>query len=187
MANFITVFRIFLAFVTYGILIHTDLIYLAFVFTGFVILGDFFDGLVARKFNESSKFGAWLDIAGDRIIELGYWIVFVSQNLISPWIALVFLTRGIIVDGIRSFAQEQGYTAFGENTMMGSKLGKFIVSSNFSRFSYAVSKVIAFCLVILSIKHQEIKLFGDIFVYISLVFCVLRGLPVLLESPKFLK
>ena len=37
---------------------------------------DGVDGYVARKFHEESKFGALLDIMGDRIVENTYWILF---------------------------------------------------------------------------------------------------------------
>ncbi|MFX6040705.1 CDP-alcohol phosphatidyltransferase family protein, partial [Acinetobacter baumannii] len=81
----------------------------------------------------ASKLGGVLDIAGDRAVELSYWVAFAALQWIPVWVPLVFLVRGTFVDGIRAALSEKGYTAFGANTMMQSELGKFIVASKTSR------------------------------------------------------
>jgi hypothetical protein len=99
--------------------------------------------------------------------------------------------RGTFVDAIRSFAGEQGHTAFGTSTMMQSGLGKFLVASNFSRFTYAVAKAVAFCLLIAA--HTQVGITYGVmtaalaFVYIAVTFCVVRGVPVLIESKGLFK
>lgn len=188
MANFISIFRVILCFVTVGLLfIEAKAIYwTAFGLTILVIWMDGLDGYVARKFNETSKFGAVLDILSDRIVENVYWITFAVLGWIPLWVSLLVLTRGIITDSLRSLALEYGYTAFGENTMMQTGIGKFLVASNFSRFSYAVFKALAFSLLILAQVVPQVSLIAYICVYISVFFCVVRGLPVMIESKRFL-
>lgn len=193
MANFITILRAFLALVVVGLLfIKSDTIYwAAFILTIIVIWMDGLDGYVARKFNLSSKFGAVLDILSDRIVENVFWITFVGLGWLPLWVPLTVVTRGIITDGLRSVALEQGYTAFGSETMMESKIGKFIVASNFCRFSYAVFKAIAFALMIIAHTPSEytgkeiITIIAYASAYISVFFCVLRGIPVIFESKRF--
>ena len=195
MANFITILRILIAIVVVCMLFfHTTKIYItATILTAIVIWFDGLDGFIARKFNESSKFGAVLDILGDRIVENIYWITFSTLTWFSipVWIPLIVVTRGIITDGIRSLALEQGFTAFGSTTMMQSKVGRFIVASNFSRGTYAVAKAFAFVFLIAGTIPQEYQAqnivfnFGLICAYISVAFCVLRGLPVIIESKRF--
>lgn len=186
--NIVTVSRVFLAVFTLPLLWMTPDVmkWTAFGLTIFVIWADGIDGYLARKLNQASKLGGILDIAGDRVVEMAYWIAFSALNWIPVWVPLLFLVRGTFVDAIRAHAVEQGYTAFGKNTMMQSKIGKFLVASNFSRFTYAVVKAVAFCLIIachteLGGKYgvEPIALF---FVYFSCLFCVIRGLPVILES-----
>ena len=193
MANMITILRMILAIITVALLfIHTTPIYIAaFILTVLVIWMDGLDGYVARKFNESSKFGAMLDILGDRIVENIYWITFCALGFVQPWIPIVVVTRGILTDGVRSLAFEKGYTAFGATTMMQGKIAKFIVASNFCRFTYAVCKALAFALLIaakipVEYKGREIvNTVAYVCVYISVFFCVVRGLPVLIESKRF--
>ena len=188
MANFISILRTLLSFVVAGMLfINSNTVYwTAFVLTILIIWMDGLDGYVARKFNETSKFGAVLDILSDRIVENVYWVTFAVLGWLPLWVPLVVLTRGIITDGLRSLALEQGYTAFGQTTMMQSKVGKFIVASNFSRFSYAVFKAVAFALLIVAQIRPEVSLIAYISAYASVFFCVVRGLPVIIESKRFL-
>ena len=196
-ANVITVSRVVLAVFVLLLLpgASDQVLWTVFVLTIFVIWADGLDGYFARKFKQSSKLGGILDIAGDRVVELAYWTVFAALAWIPLWVPLLFLVRGIFVDAIRSHLSEAGFTAFGEKTMMQSKVGKFLVASNFSRFSYAVAKALAFCLVIAAhtevgtnfaiagVSLEGIALF---LVYFSCVFCLLRGLPVIIESRKYL-
>ena len=75
--------------------------------------------------------------------------------------------------------------------MMQGKIAKFIVASNFSRFTYAVCKAVAFFFLIAgnfpqNYPNKEIILqIGVVCAIISTVFCVVRGLPVVVESKRF--
>ncbi len=192
MANIITLSRIFLAFIAMGLLFY-DVKYalVSLILTIFVMWFDGLDGYVARKFNETSKLGAVLDIMGDRIVENLYWMSFCALGWISVLVPTIVLTRGIVTDSLRSLALAQGFTAFGEKTMMQGKIAKFIVASNFSRFTYAVCKALAFLLLIAGhLKFNTdhtLYIIGLICTWISVIFCVLRGLPVVFESKRFLK
>lgn len=192
-ANVITVARVFVAVGTLlllwlpGDIVFTDSIrWSVFILTILIIWADGLDGYFARKLNQSSKFGGILDIAGDRVVEMAYWIAYSTLQWVPVWVPLLFLVRGTFVDAIRSHASEMGYTAFGQNTMMQSPVGKFLVASNFSRFTYAVAKAAAFCLVVAAQTtlgaSWGLKPFADFLVYFTCAFCVIRGLPVILES-----
>lgn len=191
--NVVTVSRVGLTLGTLLLLYSPSdqLRWTAFGLTAFIIYADALDGYLARKLNQASKFGAILDIAGDRVVEMAYWIAFAALGWIPVWVPLVFLVRGTFVDAIRSFASEQGYTAFGAKTMMQSGIGKFLVSSNFSRFTYAVVKALAFCIVIAAhtttLADTCAQQVGMALVYASVAFCLIRGLPVVFESDFLFK
>lgn len=194
LANIITLTRIFFVFIVIGLLFCTDckISYAsALVLTAILMWFDGLDGFVARKFNISSKLGALLDIMGDRIVENVFWITFCALGWVNVAVPVIVLTRGIITDSLRTLAFEKGYTAFGKTTMMQGKIAKFIVASNFCRFTYAVCKAIAFFFLIAGhfpaeYAHKDaILMLGVVCVYISVIFCVLRGLPVVFESKRF--
>ncbi len=192
-ANVVTVSRVGLTLGTLGLLYmpSDQMRWTAFGLTAFIIYADALDGYLARKLNQASKFGAILDIAGDRAVEMAYWIVFAALNWIPVWVPLVFLVRGTFVDAIRTYASEQGFTAFGAKTMMHSGIGKFLVASNFSRFTYAVVKALAFCAVIAAhtttLANTGLDQVAMGLVYGSVVFCLVRGLPVFFESDLLFK
>ncbi len=218
MANFLTVLRVILAFITLGLLFctapgfqvkaaHQPAFYMsAFFLTIFVIALDGLDGYVARMRNESSKLGSVLDILGDRIVENAYWVVFAVLGWVGVWVPLVVLSRGIITDGLRSIALADGYTAFGETSMIKNKIGNFITASRFSRGAYGGAKALAFVLMIaanipnleyynpMTVEHWAVFVYkiqpvldivAPALVYIAVIFCVLRGIPVIVESKRF--
>lgn len=195
MANLVSLIRTLLGLLVISLLFtQTQAVYLAcFVLTIVVIAMDALDGYLARKLNESSKMGAVIDILGDRIVEQIYWVAFLALGWIPLWVPLVVIVRGIVVDGLRSMALEQGFTAFGKASMQQSKLGWLLVSSNFSRTTYAVAKAAAFAFLILGHTPDfsqpvadNITLVGLVSTYVSVAFCVVRGLPVLIEGRRFL-
>ncbi len=195
MANLVSLIRTLLGLLVISLLfIQTQTMYLAcFVLTIVVIAMDALDGYLARKLNESSKLGAVIDILGDRVVEQVYWVTFLALGWLPLWVPLVVIVRGIVVDGLRSMALEQGFTAFGQSSMQQSKIGWLLVSSNFSRTTYAVAKAAAFAFLILGhtpgfspVVAGNITLLGLICTYTSVAFCVVRGLPVLVEGRRFL-
>lgn len=195
MANLVSLLRTLLGLLVISLLfIQTQTMYLlCFVLTIIVIAMDALDGYLARKLNESSKMGAVIDILGDRVVEQVYWVTFLALGWLPLWVPLVVIVRGIVVDGLRSMALEQGFTAFGQSSMQQTRLGWLLVSSNFSRTTYAVAKAAAFAFMILGHTpgfapevNANITMVGLVCTYVSVAFCVLRGFPVLAEGRRFL-
>ncbi|MBO6087733.1 CDP-alcohol phosphatidyltransferase family protein [bacterium] len=193
-ANIVSITRIFVAYGAIALLyVQTTWAYvLAFILTAIAFSMDGLDGYLARKLNQSSKWGSVLDILGDRIVEVSYWTVFAVMGWISIWFPLVCVARAFTTDGIRSVALSKGYTAFGETSMQQSKIGKFICASKFMRISYAVAKVSAFMLLIVvytpGIEIWEglpaLKLITMTLAWIAIIFCVVRAIPVVVESGR---
>ena len=193
MANLVTLSRLLLLLLVVWIF-YQPLSYWSFAnffLIIFIFVSDGIDGYIARKRNETSLFGALFDIAGDRIVELTLWIVAADIDLVPIWVPLVFIIRGVIVDTIRSSnAVAEGVEPF---ALMRSPLGKFIVAGKFVRILYAVAKAAAFAG--LALQKPFPALLPEIwtqtswffvgstyfFVYLSVVLCIVRGLPVIAE------
>lgn len=191
-ANLVAITRAAFAFLAVAILFHRrDLYLLAAVLTIVSILMDGLDGWVARRYGEVSRIGAVIDILTDRIVELTYWIAFAALHWIPAWIPIVVAVRGLLVDGARALAFERGLTAFGPTTMMRSKLGTFLVASRESRSAYGISKAAAFTLMIVAYApvlpeaaRSAVLTVALVCVYLAVILCVLRGIPVLLEARR---
>lgn len=201
MANFISIFRIFLALVAVFLLfLQSTLSYAsAFVLTIIAFSLDGADGYVARKFHEESELGSVLDIMGDRIVEISFWVAFAvlgylagDNAALNAMFPIVCAARAFTTDSIRSIALSKGFTAFGDKTMQSTKLGKFICASRFMRISYAVAKVTAFIIIILANTpgmeifswNPVLNTIGILLAWVAIIFCVVRGLPVVIEAKK---
>ncbi len=75
---------------------HTnDIIYLLTALVGFTC--DYFDGLIARKFNISSDFGNILDKFVDKINQIGIQLLLIIKFDISPIYLFLYLLRETIM------------------------------------------------------------------------------------------
>ncbi len=152
---------------------------------------DYLDGLVARRTGQVSKLGSTLDVAMDRLVEFVLWVCFADLRLIPVWVPLIVITRGLIVDAVRSYALALGETAFG---MMHSRLGRFLVASRFMRDLYGVTKVCSFlCLAAvhaldggalpaLQAGRPWTYVAGYSLAVLAVVLCLARGIPVLFDA-----
>src|SRR5262249_14939920 len=116
-ANLITVIRLVVLFGTVGLLYTRQPLAVSFavVLVYIIIASDALDGIVARSRGRADEFGAIFDIAGDRVVEMTFWIVFADLDVIPVWIPLAMVTRGFLVDALRSLGLKEGKTAFGKN------------------------------------------------------------------------
>lgn len=198
MANLITLFRLVLLFGIFLIMDYNGLqghLWAIFL-TLFLISLDAVDGIVARWLKEASDIGGVFDIIADRIVENCFWIYFAARGVISVWLPFIVLTRGFLTDDIRSVALSKGMTAFGEKTLQKSVIGKALVSSRWSRGLYGLSKALAFFslifiqglqmpgseLLIGKNAQHTIIVAGYAIIYITIGFCILRGIPVFVDG-----
>jgi len=189
LANIITLSRLPLLFVYICFLLADSIMLRLGSFSLLIILFlmDWFDGYMARRRQEVTALGAVLDVALDRAVENVLWVVFLSINLVPLWVPILFLIRSFLVDGLRGVALCQGQTVFG---MMHSRWGRFLVASRFMRALYGFSKAWIFCQLTLTYAlmgqypdhHQLVLAINLGVIYFVAALCVLRGLPVLLDS-----
>jgi CDP-diacylglycerol--glycerol-3-phosphate 3-phosphatidyltransferase len=198
MANLITLGRLVLLFGTLSLLYtgSAALALLALVLTIVIFAADGLDGWVARRRGSDSQFGAIFDIAGDRVVENAYWIVFAHLGLVPVAFPLIVMTRGFAVDSLRSLSYDQGKTPFGSNTMMRSGLTRWLTASRFMRGLYGVAKAVAFCFLVglvaanldpdwglgLIYQAEIVHWLGWSIVYLTIILTIVRGLPVIYDS-----
>lgn len=153
-----------------------------------LILMDTVDGIVARRRGEQTLMGSALDIAADRAVEFALWVTYAHLRLIPVAVPLVVVIRGVLTDSIRSVALQRGLSA---HSMMRSKWGRWLVASSAMRIPYSVAKGFSFGLLALALGLRsagipawyEVWLVGAVLAWISVAFCVVRGLPVIVEAP----
>ena len=60
-------------------------------------ISDWADGKIARLFNQTSRLGAMLDPAADRLYTLATVVAFVVRDIVPWWIAALLILRDVIV------------------------------------------------------------------------------------------
>ena len=69
---------------------------------------DFFDGYLARKYQQITTMGKFLDPIADKIIVNTAMILMIPIGRIPAWIVAITIIRDLIVDVIRSIASAEG-------------------------------------------------------------------------------
>lgn len=205
MANLITIGRLFLLFFVVWLMYvgNAHVITLSMVLIIVVFASDGLDGWVARKRHSTSTFGAVFDIAGDRIVENVLWVVFADIGVIPVWIPLMVLTRGFVVDGLRSLSYAEGMTAFGESNMMRSSLSQWLTAGRFMRgfFGWAKAAGFVFLTGLVGWRHRDTDgtLLGVVYswgitnvvgwslVGVAVALTIIRAIPVLYDSVAFIR
>ena len=162
----------------------------ALLFVGLML--DTVDGVVARRTGRTSLFGSVLDIAADRTYELVLWVCFANLGMISAVIPLIIVARTTLTDAVRSLGVAEGTAPFAQHR---SALARFLVGSSWMRTGYSVTKVTAFCGLALAEALSGFPaeatpgaavapMLGvlHVTVWLAVIFCVSRGLPVLIAG-----
>lgn len=104
---------------------------------------DKLDGYLARKNNQVTTFGKFLDPLADKILVLSAMIMLVEMAKLPAWIPIIVLAREFMVSGYRLVAVEKG--------------GKVIAASKWGKIK-TVTQVIAIILAFL-----DLNAFGECF------------------------
>ena len=69
---------------------------------------DYIDGEIARKYNQVSDFGKFLDPLADKLLVIAAMVMFCQWGVIPAWALMVILTREFAVTGLRLVAVGNG-------------------------------------------------------------------------------
>ena len=71
-------------------------------------LTDYLDGHIARKYNQVTAFGKFMDPLADKLLVTAALLIFVQWGQIPGWAAFVILAREFGVTGLRLVAASDG-------------------------------------------------------------------------------
>ena len=69
---------------------------------------DFIDGQIARKFNQVSDFGKFLDPLADKLLTIAAMVMFCQWGAMPAWALMLVLGREFAVTGLRLIAVGKG-------------------------------------------------------------------------------
>ncbi len=163
---------------------------------------DALDGHLARTQKLATPIGAQIDILGDRMIENVYFTYFAVVGMVSLWLPVFFFARGAMTDFLRGLALRAGHSGWGANAMLQTWWGRALVASRWSRGLYATMKCLCFCYLGLELAltrgpvallgeltadaHAAVRAGALVLTWATAGFCLLRGLPVLVEGWEYI-
>ena len=158
--NKLTVFRILL--VPLMVIIYLISTYIPGEFLGipmyaiildiiFIIgsITDKIDGYLARKNNQITTFGKFLDPIADKILVISAMIILVEMGIIGAWIPIIIITREFVVSGYRLIAVEKKGNVIAANkwgkiktvTQMIAVILAFLDKFGFGKFIFRVDSI----------------------------------------------
>lgn len=85
---------------------------------------DYIDGYIARKHNQVSDFGKFLDPLADKLLTIAAMMMFCQWGSFPAWALMIVLTREFAVSGLRMVAGPKG------KVIAAGKSGKFKTASS---------------------------------------------------------
>jgi CDP-diacylglycerol--glycerol-3-phosphate 3-phosphatidyltransferase len=87
-------------------------------------LTDYIDGYIARKYNQVTDFGKFLDPLADKLLTIAAMVMFCQWDIFPAWALMIVLTREFAVTGLRLVAVGKG------TVIAAGKSGKFKTASS---------------------------------------------------------
>ena len=120
---------------------------------------DFFDGYLARKYNQITIFGKFMDPLADKLLVCAALICFLAdaQTNMPAWVVIVIISREFIISGFRLVAAEKGVT---------------IAASYWGKVKTFVQMAMSIILVF-HFSHDVFRIIESILIYASVILTVI--------------
>ena len=125
-------------------------------------LTDFVDGYLARRNNQVTNFGKFMDPLADKLLVMSALLIFVERGTVPAWAAVVILGREFAVTSLRMVAAAEGK----------------VIAANIWGKAKTLTTMI--CLIVLLIRVKPLPLFGavtaqDLLVWLMVAVTVISG------------
>lgn len=167
-ANKITIFRILLVpifIICFEKLFPSSIIPLIIFIIG--AFSDFLDGFIARKYNQVTTFGKFLDPIADKILAISAFILFLEQGIVPAWTIIVIIFRELLVSALRMIASSNNIN---------------IAASYFGKFK-TVTQFIAIILIMLNKTPETVNI--GVY-YLSVALTGISGLDYIYKNKEVL-
>lgn len=177
-ANKITMIRVILVPI-FMVLLMIDNALCQYLSLGVFVLAsvtDAIDGHIARKYNQVTTFGKFVDPLADKVLTTSAFLILMHYDRMSVWALMIVLVREFAVSGIRLVAAGDG---------------KIVAASMWGKLK-TVSQMIAIIVAILLLNTNTIigiksYIISDILIWISILFTLISGIDYIAKNWNLLK
>ena len=172
--NTLTIIRVllipfFVAFMLCNITAYDNYIALAI----FIVasLTDTLDGYLARKNNQVTNFGKFMDPLADKLLVCSAMICLIELDRLAAWIVIVIIAREFIISGFRLVASDNGVV---------------IAASYWGKFKTTFQMLMVIVL-ILDIQMPFFQILGTVLTYVALILTVVSLIDYIVKNKDVLK
>ena len=186
--NILTISRVFITVFFLFIIMMETLPHKFLIACVVFILGsitDALDGYLARKNNQITNFGKFLDPIADKILTTSALLAFMSMGLCNIWIIMIVLIREFAISSVRMVAATNGVV---------------IPANIWGKIKTATQMVVTIVIMILGelyyileqtgnsllAKLPDLALVSNILLWITAFFTVVSGIVYLKDSKKII-
>ena len=109
-ANKITMVRILMIpfFIYFALQADKTSLIIALVLFCLASVTDFLDGYIARKYNQVTDFGKFVDPLADKLLVTAALLIFIEKGIFPAWMVFIVLAREFIITSLRNVAAAKG-------------------------------------------------------------------------------
>lgn len=134
---------------------------------------DFFDGYLARKYNQITTFGKFMDPLADKLLVSAALICFLAdaESAMPVWAVIIIISREFIISGFRLVAAEKGVT----------------IAANYWGKVKTVVQMIMSILLIFDFQHPFFQMLDVIFVYAAVILTLISLIDYIYKNREIMK
>ena len=134
---------------------------------------DFFDGYLARKYNQITTFGKFMDPLADKLLVCAAMICFLTnqQTQMPAWAVIVIISREFIISGFRLVAAEKGVT---------------IAASYWGKVKTVVQMIMSILLII-HFENPVFRIINPIFIYAAVLLTIISLVDYIYKNREVMK
>jgi CDP-diacylglycerol--glycerol-3-phosphate 3-phosphatidyltransferase len=136
----------------------------------FASITDTLDGRIARRFGKVTVMGKFLDPLADKLLILSVLAVLVQDLVIPAWVAIVVVSRELMITGLRTIAAPQ----------------RLIIAATPWGKTKTLTQMLAVGLLMLQRPYPAVHDAAGLMLWIAVVFTVLSGIDYLWRYRRLL-
>ncbi|MFR1804788.1 MAG: CDP-diacylglycerol--glycerol-3-phosphate 3-phosphatidyltransferase [Faecalispora sporosphaeroides] len=148
---------------------------------------DHLDGMLARKNNQITDFGKFMDPLADKVLVISALVCFVELHLANVWMVLLIIAREFMVTSIRLVAADKGQVIAANNWGKAKTVSQIIAILVVLFLQYWLELAVAGVALPVTVNEPLTSLLGQLLILIATALAVISGLIYLKQNWQIVK